>query len=451
MDKSGLRRGHCPSAGAPLASGDGLLSRVQLLGGRLHASQLRLLALLAEQYCAPQLELTQRGNLQFRGFSEQGEAAFSAQLIAQGLAASPAKAEAARKLLCSAAADIDPTAIDDPYTSAAHIDAQLRSEPALWSLPSKFRVVLNGGGATGLARHYGDIRADALSTAQGPSYRLGLGGDAHEALALGLCSKAALAGQVLIILNHFAVLASAEKLSPSRPGRALDNRSTAALRKKLSLEEADAKVAATGPAGPASLLGGQPSWFGLAPPLGVLDSATAQALAALAERFSGGHLRLCPGKQILLPGAPASIAASVESLGLIYRADDPRLSIVSCPGAPACRSGSSNTRGDALSWAEALPEIFDGQLRVHVSGCAKGCAHPRTSPITLRAHAGRYDLIVGGRADSQNSEAIVASQLSPSQARRALAKLGEEARSLRHGGESLEEALTRLVAARSKT
>ncbi|MEZ5775735.1 MAG: hypothetical protein R3D33_13805 [Hyphomicrobiaceae bacterium] len=30
---------------------------------------------------------------------------------------------------------------------------------------------------------------------------------------------------------------------------------------------------------------------------------------------------------------------------------------------------------------------------VHISGCRKGCAHPRAAPLTLVAEAGRYGLM----------------------------------------------------------
>ena len=35
---------------------------------------------------------------------------------------------------------------------------------------------------------------------------------------------------------------------------------------------------------------------------------------------------------------------------------------------------------------------------VHVSGCAKGCAHPGAAPWTLVGDGGRYDLVRNGRA-----------------------------------------------------
>jgi precorrin-3B synthase len=37
-------------------------------------------------------------------------------------------------------------------------------------------------------------------------------------------------------------------------------------------------------------------------------------------------------------------------------------------------------------------------VALHVSGCAKGCARQAATPVTLIAHAGRYDLVVDGSA-----------------------------------------------------
>ncbi len=65
--------------------------------------------------------------------------------------------------------------------------------------------------------------------------------------------------------------------------------------------------------------------------------------------------------------------------------------VIACPGAPACASASVPARADAAR-LEAL-----GYGGVHVSGCAKGCAHPGAAR-TLVGRDGRYDLIRHGRA-----------------------------------------------------
>jgi len=63
----------CPSAGLPMASGDGLISRLRLPTGCITNRQLESLADRAEQFGHGVLELTNRGNLQVRGLNESSD------------------------------------------------------------------------------------------------------------------------------------------------------------------------------------------------------------------------------------------------------------------------------------------------------------------------------------------------------------------------------------------
>jgi precorrin-3B synthase len=73
---------------------------------------------------------------------------------------------------------------------------------------------------------------------------------------------------------------------------------------------------------------------------------------------------------------------AAERLGFIIDARDPRRRIVACPGAPSCASGLIAARALAAELASHLPVSGDG-IAVHVSGCAKGCAHPGAAPLTI--------------------------------------------------------------------
>ena len=75
----------------------------------------------------------------------------------------------------------------------------------------------------------------------------------------------------------------------------------------------------------------------------------------------------------------------------ILDAYDPLRRVAACVGAPACLRATTDIRADAVRLAKAP---FAGTL--HVSGCAKGCAHPRSAALTLVGRDGRYDLIRGG-------------------------------------------------------
>jgi precorrin-3B synthase len=123
-------------------------------------------------------------------------------------------------------------------------------------------------------------------------------------------------------------------------------------------------------------------------------------LAELSERHGDGTLRATPWRALLLAGIAVTdahrLAAEVEALGLIADAADPRLSIFACVGAPACKSASVDARGDAARVAAALPTTAGRSL--HVSGCAKSCAHRGAASLTLVGRDGRYDLIRDGAA-----------------------------------------------------
>jgi sulfite reductase beta subunit-like hemoprotein len=127
-----------------------------------------------------------------------------------------------------------------------------------------------------------------------------------------------------------------------------------------------------------------PSGLLLALPFGQTDAAALGHLAGLTN-----DARTTPWRALHIP-EPAD-TSPYEAAGFITDPADPRRSIAACPGAPACASGAVPARTDALRLARL------GIRDIHVSGCAKGCAHPRPA-LTLVGRGGRYDLIPHGRA-----------------------------------------------------
>jgi sulfite reductase beta subunit-like hemoprotein len=123
------------------------------------------------------------------------------------------------------------------------------------------------------------------------------------------------------------------------------------------------------------------------------------ALADIAERYGDGMLCLTPWRAVLLPKVaerdqePLRIAA--EASGLIADSADPSRNISACPGKPACASASVEARADAEVLAVSG---IARDLHIHVSGCAKGCAHRAPAPVTLVGQNGTYALVRHGRA-----------------------------------------------------
>src|SRR6202011_2157573 len=100
-------------------------------------------------------------------------------------------------------------------------------------------------------------------------------------------------------------------------------------------------------------------------------------------------------------------AAAASGAGFIVRPDDPRRFVVACAGAPACNSAKLSTRELAPVIAEAAGPFLDGSVTIHVSGCAKGCAHPGAAALTL---VGPDCLVVQGRAGDTPHGTITAAK-----------------------------------------
>jgi precorrin-3B synthase len=121
-------------------------------------------------------------------------------------------------------------------------------------------------------------------------------------------------------------------------------------------------------------------------PFGQSDAA---ALLRLAELAGGASLRTTPWRSFFLEGThdPAPFAEA----GFITDPHDPRRTISACAGSPGCASASVPARADAAFLAAR------GIRGIHVSGCAKGCAHPKPA-TTLVGSDGRYGFVRHGRA-----------------------------------------------------
>ena len=79
--------------------------------------------------------------------------------------------------------------------------------------------------------------------------------------------------------------------------------------------------------------------------------------------------------------------------GLIT-SNTPLLRVYACTGAPGCLQALQPTRDLARQLAPHLPM----NAVLHVSGCAKGCAHPAPADLTLVATPDGFDLIAADTA-----------------------------------------------------
>ncbi len=404
------RKGWCPGALRPMAAADGLIVRLRLTGGILPAVTAHALANLAERHGNGRFDLSARANLQMRGIGETTLPALHDALRDLGLLDHDADAEAVRNVIASPLAGLHPGL--DIRQLVAALEGRLVGTPALRDLPTKFGFLVDDGGEPSLADIAADVRFDWCVDAS--AFAVGLGGTRDGALAIGWCDAdelvdraEALARRALALfarwpearrMKGLVRCARAELLSPLAGEGGLAKRGrTRAFQEKVAMATSALSPRSlirpdfVGPPSPAS--GRRDAVATLATPYGRFDAPMLRVAADLAT--DAGELRLTPWRSLLVPGATDK--ARARAAGFIVDPDDPRLAVAACVGAPDCARATTATREDADALA-GLAAAFPGDLvRLHVSGCAKGCAKPSSSSVTLVGRDGRYDLVPDGR------------------------------------------------------
>ena len=377
-------RGWCPSLFEPMPSGDGLLLRVKPRAARLDAASARVLADAARRHGNGAIELTNRGNLQFRGFTAASAAAFASEAVAAGLADADEAAERRHNVLVSPLAGCVPDCDVDTLAVARALGDALATDRELDRLPGKFGFLVDGGGALGLDA----VRADVALRASGDGWRVQAGG------AMARCDPAD--APVLALRLAHAALADDP---PSRPARVPEHGSRLFRIAKLDWEPV-ASGAETAPVAVGPLPGGA---FGIGLPPGRLDAALLHTLAGLAEQCGDGIVRVSPWRAVLLaglrPGGEAMVRAALPDA--LLDPEDPRLLVSCCIGAPGCARAARPAPADAARLGLLLPRGRCGDAILHVSGCAKGCGHPGPAPLTLVGRGGGYDVVRDGRASDE--------------------------------------------------
>ncbi|UWQ82524.1 precorrin-3B synthase [Leisingera caerulea] len=355
--------GWCPGALRPMMSGDGLVVRVRAPLGKLSVTQARGVARLSEEFGNGLLDISARANLQMRGIREEAHEDLIEALRTLGLIDPDASAEARRNVL--------PAPFwaegDDTKAIATGLSAALAGAADL-TLPGKFGFAVDCGAEPVLQDTAADIRIE------GSGGTLILRADGASA-GLPVTRESAVA-EALALARWFLEQGGAPE-GRGRMHRLIARRGPPAAHAAPVARTAFAAKPGAVPAGTLAAL-----------EFGQMPAAT---LAQLADH---GPIRLTPWRMLLVEGAK-----SLPPLpGLILDATDPRLQVVACTGAPGCLQALSSTRDLAR---ELAPQVPAG-ARLHISGCAKGCACPGPAPLTLRATGeNEFSLIRNGTAADQ--------------------------------------------------
>ncbi|MER9435023.1 precorrin-3B synthase [Mesorhizobium sp. M0618] len=481
------RRGACPALSAPMQTGDGLLVRLNPVAGGPSSGGLspKLLIGLAEsalRHGNGIMEVTARGSLQIRGLTGESAALLGTEVDALDIAVRTGVPVETGPL-----AGIDPQEIADPRPLAERIRAAIEEAGLTQRLGPKVSVIVDGGGQLGLDAVTADVRLKAVRASAGVLWAVSVSGDGQSARPLATVDDD-LARDIAVAVLRMIAEKSREAhardlterqlvslagwhsvtppsvlpdISPARgeiePSSALspiaDVTPTAEVAGRVPALELPISPLAGEMSGrteggvqdrrPIGLfpLSGHAMALGIALPYGSMPADKLIALAQHALTLGTSEIRLAPGRVLLFLGQPPAANSSLQhtatALGFVTAPTDPRTRIAACPGTPACASGRIATRDIAETIAAETADIPD--LTLHISGCAKGCAHPGPAALTIVGGENGAGLVVNATA-----KALPAGYRPGYDAARGISHVAAMIRSTRYQGETAAACLARL-------
>jgi precorrin-8X/cobalt-precorrin-8 methylmutase len=391
-----------------MQTGDGLLGRITPL--RLLSPAVAYgLADAARRFGNGTLEVTAKGAIQVRGLQAETVPDFAAVLTDLGLGDQSAPL-----------VTLDPFGVlwpDAAFDTAALAEAlKLRwAHQASGLLAPKFSVSMDGSGAGWMQGMHGDLHIEAdiegrIWIALAKDRWLGWGSPGLILDTLIALMQAVAAwgpegrGADLMGTPDFGLIGSGDPVLPKQPEcfgqhTLKDGLTAVGFAPAFGAFDAD-KLAR---------LADMPGLVGLRPGPGRMLYAVCQSTPSSSSdliRVSFHTQRSATDPRVKPEDDGFSIENVVKAPDFITSADDPRRSLVACSGAPVCASAHKPTRAQADDLLAAAGPLLDGSLTLHISGCAKGCAHPTAADLTLVGQPNDWGVIVGGKASGAPDAAL---------------------------------------------
>jgi len=406
---------------------DAFMLRLRLPGGIVLAHQARGLADVAERFGGGAVDMTTRANLQIREIGAAHPIDVLTAIDELGLTSRGAGADNIRNLTGSPAAGIDPHELYDTRPLCRALYHHILNHRELFGLPRKFNIAFDGGGLLPVLEDTNDIGFAAVKVGpdkpvpEGIYFRMMLGGlTGHQSFAADagvlLTPDEVVPGAVAIVKTF---IASGDRTDrhKARLKYLIDRwgipkiMAEAATYLPFAWRFAGPEV--NEPRGPIDRQGhigiheqAQEGlcYIGVVPPVGRLSGGQLRGLAAIAEAYGSGTLRLTVWQNLLISDIKqseiGSAAAEIEALGLCVKPSAVRAGLVACTGNVGCKFGLADTKRHGLALADHLDArlAVDMPLNIHLTGCPNSCAQHAVGDIGLLAtkvDAGGDDEIEG--------------------------------------------------------
>jgi precorrin-3B synthase len=400
-----IRRGMCPGLVDPMPTGDGLLARLAV-AHPMPLESVAALCVAARAYGNGIIEITSRGSVQVRGLTPMSAPDFSDAVAALDIAD-----PAGGRVRASPLAGLDAHETFDVTAVADRLREVLVGSGIAAKVAPKISIVVDGGGVLHLDAVPCDIRLRAERTGGALRFRVTVANESATTFDTITPENA-----IEAVMELLCAIAA---LGPTARARDLPHPTSFPRQAQGERKRIDSPAQ---PIGTHRLRDGSVA-LGIGLPFGHCDSDTLQTLIDEAHRAEAASARPAPARVLLLIGVPpahtSGLIAKAERLGFITRPDDPRRRVLACAGAPACAAAEIPTRTLASAIAAAARLEMS---TIHLSGCAKGCAHPGSAALTVVGIGGKCGIVPNGRAQDAPVEFIMPEDLLEFLARRAVTR-----------------------------
>ena len=401
------------------------MMRLRLPNGLLTAAQARLIASQSERFARSTLDITTRANLQYHWLRIEDIPTIWEELEQVGLMSMGACGDNTRTVTGCPLAGVEKDEVIDASPLALAVDRALNGNPEFANLPRKFKITVTGCSHWCSYPEINDVGFTAVRRGDEIGFHVRVGGglSTRPHLAVKLDAFVRQEQVVEVAMAICGLFRDSDVLREQRQRARmkflfLDHGYTAGsflaeIERRLGYK-LDPAVPETEPedtyrdhVGVHRQKQAGLYYAGFSVPVGRIAPAQLRQIAALAETYGNGSLRLTPMQNIIVLNIPeanlAEFRAGAASVGIPLGASPFHRGTISCTGSEYCKLAIVETKRFSdnlkLELERRLPG-FQDQIKIHVTGCPNSCGQHWIADIGLQGVTTKsgdgFDLFIGG-------------------------------------------------------
>ena len=382
------------------------MMRIRCDGGALTSEQLRVIADISTTYGRDIADVSDRQNVQLHWIRIEDVPTIWDRLAAVGLSTTEACGDCPRVMLGCPLEGVAADSVLDAGPALREVVEKYLGDPAFSNLPRKYKTSISGCGRHCVNHEINDCAFVGVIGPDGePGFDLWVGGglstNPRFAERIGVFVRPDEVAEVWVGVtsifrdygyrrqrNHarlkflmadwgpekFREVLETEYLGRALPdGKAPENSPT--HRDHVGVEEQqDGKLA-----------------IGATTKAGRTSGSALREVAAIADRYAGGRVRLTAQQGIVVLDVPPAVEVNVveelEALGLAVHPSNFRRGTIACTGIEFCKLALIETKQRAEAIAaemeKRLPD-FDTPITINVNGCPNSCARFQVADIGFK-------------------------------------------------------------------